>query len=165
MNDELRQELQRAKVQAEENGWYGFDLDGTAAEWHGWSPTIGPPVPRIIAIMKELLAQGKQVKIFTARVAPRVQSEEMRLHQVKLVQDWCLEHVGVVLPVTNEKDFYMVRFYDDRATEVLENVGIPLREIPGVEECINNWAENRLKEIIRRTVPPGAVVTNGCARS
>jgi len=54
-------------------GWYGFDLDGTLAVYDGWHGIdhIGQPVKPMIDLIKRLHAEGKVVKIVTARVAPR----------------------------------------------------------------------------------------------
>lgn len=55
------------------DGWIGFDLDGTLAEWdtpnhQGGILTIGPPIPAMVEICKRYLDHGHVVKIFTARV-------------------------------------------------------------------------------------------------
>lgn len=46
------------------NGWYGFDLDGTAAVYEGWKGIehIGNPVVPVIALMKAMLSAGKDVR-------------------------------------------------------------------------------------------------------
>ena len=52
-------------------GWTGFDLDGTLAEYHGWTGDpyhIGKPIPAIVDIAKDLLARGQPIKILTARL-------------------------------------------------------------------------------------------------
>lgn len=63
------------------SGWIGVDLDGTIAEYHGWvSPThIGAPIPKMVERVKVWLSEGKEVRIFTARVFPggRVSEEEL----------------------------------------------------------------------------------------
>lgn len=57
----------------EGEGWYGFDLDGTAAVYDKWQGIdhIGEPVKPIVDLIKRMHAKGKTVKILTARVAPR----------------------------------------------------------------------------------------------
>ena len=107
--------------------WYGIDLDGTLAYYdhnRGLEP-IGRPIPAMVALVQAHLTEGYEVRIVTARVAhpndPRLQ--DFIAHQRALVERWCLTHIGRVLPVTSEKDFDMVRLYDDRATEVITNQG------------------------------------------
>jgi hypothetical protein len=42
---------------------------------------------------------------------------------VRPIEAWCVEHIGVVLPVTNVKDFGMIELWDDRAVQVVPNTG------------------------------------------
>lgn len=58
-------------------GWYGFDLDGTLAKYDKWEGInhIGEPVKPMVDLMKKMHADGKVVKILTARVAPRANAE------------------------------------------------------------------------------------------
>lgn len=105
--------------------WVGVDLDGTlamyTAEWHG-AEHIGEPVPKIVELIKTILADGIEVRIFTARVAGEREGLPVRT-TIKLIQDW-LEEVGLPrLKVTNIKDFGMVELYDDRAVQVIFNTG------------------------------------------
>lgn len=53
--------------------WIGFDLDGTLAMYDGWKGIehIGDPIPEMRDLICRLHGEGKRVKIFTARVAPR----------------------------------------------------------------------------------------------
>jgi hypothetical protein len=120
------------------NGWIGIDLDGTLAEYHGWvsEDHIGAPIAPMVAFVKELIADGKDVRIFTARVdggevATAMGHEHAHFFRdveksTKGVQAWCLEHLGVALPVTCKKDFGMIALYDDRAFHVIPNTGIVL---------------------------------------
>lgn len=103
-------------------GWYGVDLDGTLAEYHGWKGHwhIGAPVPAMIALVKRMLDAGMKVKIFTARVA----CTGNELDEVKsIIAAWCSEHIGCVLEITNIKDYGMIGLFDDRAIRVEENTG------------------------------------------
>lgn len=57
--------------------WIGFDLDGTLAKYDGWKGLdhIGEPIEAIVRLAKKFHAEGKRVKILTARVAPRLCGE------------------------------------------------------------------------------------------
>lgn len=110
------------------SGWIGVDLDGTLAKYDGWvSPAfIGEPIPAMVERVKAWLAEGKQVKIMTARVS-KDQGENLELAR-RAIEQWCLKHIGQVLEVTNEKDFSMVELWDDRCVQVVPNVGVPINE-------------------------------------
>lgn len=103
-----------------DKSWIGVDLDGTLAEYHGWEGAlvIGPPIPLMVEFVKALLAHGKTVKIFTARI-----DEPRRWDIEDAIYDWCATHLGVVLEITNVKDKYCETIYDDRAVQVRRNTG------------------------------------------
>lgn len=117
------------------DGWIGVDLDGTLAEYDVYRGVehIGPPIPAMVARVKGWLADKYDVRVFTARVdggqaalaAGDVAGEEFRDVErvVAIIQAWCLEHIGVKLPVTNRKDYAMIELYDDRAVQVEMNTG------------------------------------------
>lgn len=111
-------------------GWIGVDLDGTLAVYEGWQgPThIGAPVPLMLARVKEWLDDGREVRIFTARVATTDASERAATRLA--IQQWCATHVGHVLTVTCEKDYGMTELWDDRAVQVIQNTG---RRADGIE--------------------------------
>lgn len=110
------------------NGWIGVDLDGTLAEYSSWkgSGHIGEPVPRMLARVRAWIGEGRNVRIFTARVSPEAcaLNGDLREKVVKVIQDWCLVHLGVSLPVTHEKDMAMVQLWDDRCVQVISNTGL-----------------------------------------
>ena len=99
--------------------WIAVDLDGTLAEYHGWvgPEHIGNPVIPMVNRVCHWLAEGKEVRIFTARAGVE--------EQIKPVQEWCLKHIGIVLEITNIKDFGMIELWDDRAIRVIFNKGEP----------------------------------------
>jgi hypothetical protein len=116
------------------SGWIGVDLDGCLAVYGGWKGPdhIGEPVPAMLARVKQWLAEGKDVRIFTARVAATghwVASSQAHddadfaTDQVKTIQDWTERHLGVRLPVTATKDYGMEALYDDRAVQIEFNTG------------------------------------------
>ena len=122
--DHMINELE-AEPEESNMGWIGVDLDGTLAEYDTWKGMshIGKPVPKMVFRVKKWLAEGKIVKIFTARVS----GPEF---DVSIVHDW-LEANGLPkLEVTNVKDFAMIECWDDRAVQVEENTG---RRIDGKE--------------------------------
>lgn len=109
-------------------GWIGVDLDGTLAEYHGWQGPgfIGKPVPRMVDRVKLWLSEGKEVRVFTARVFAPPDDPQRQLEaafSLIAIRGWCVEHLGVALPVTCQKDFGMVELWDDRATQVVTNTG------------------------------------------
>ena len=112
--------------------WIGVDLDGTLARYDGWDSDdplyIGDPVPAMVARVLGWLAEGKVVKIFTARVSPAaVEMNNIPLERVKdSIEDWCAQHLGVVLEVTCIKDPFMIELWDDRVVQVIPNVGEPV---------------------------------------
>jgi hypothetical protein len=116
------------------NGWIGIDLDGCLAEYHGWPKdnSIGAPIPKMVERVRKWFGEGKNIKIFTARVCVREGiSKESGLEatsafaesQRQLIKEWCRTHLGFVLEVTNVKDFGMIRLYDDRCIQVEANTG------------------------------------------
>lgn len=103
-------------------GWIGVDLDGTLAQYGKWigPEHIGEPVPAMLERVKRWLADGQDVRIFTARVDGHGHSA---LLAKAFIDQWCLRHVGRVLPVTNVKDFAMIELWDDRCVQVEKNTG------------------------------------------
>jgi len=111
-----------------QSGWIAVDLDGTLAHYEGWKGVdqIGEPVPLMLSRVKGWLAEGKSVKIFTARVhghgATIIGSTE-KVDAIGPIEKWCQKHIGQVLTVTNVKDFGMIELWDDRAIQVKMNTG------------------------------------------
>jgi hypothetical protein len=104
-------------------GWFGFDLDGTLALYDGWKGAhhIGDPIEPMVALVRTWIAEGRRIKIFTARVADV--SPEERLEIEAVIRAWCREHIGQALPVTATKDMAMIALYDDRCVQVEKNTG------------------------------------------
>lgn len=111
-----RRDLER-DAKALVSGWIGVDLDGTLAYYDGWKGPahIGHPVPLMAERVRAWLAQGREVRIFTARAS--------RPEYVRYVEDWCKAHFGMRLAVTNTKDFGMLELWDDRCVQVQPNTG------------------------------------------
>ena len=118
-------------------GKIAVDLDGTLAEYHRWNPdgSVGKPIPKMVDRVKKWLAEGKQVIIFTARVSTgggyskeskKKADVEFADNQRKIIEAWCEEHLGQVLPITSDKGFDIYEFWDDRAVQVIPNTGEPV---------------------------------------
>ena len=102
-------------------GWIGVDLDATLAHYDGWKMSdqpIGEPIPKMVDRVKKWLKEGRTVKIFTARVDRDVDGK-----QESMIKEWCKEHIGQELEVTNVKTRSMYQLWDDRAIGVQKNTG------------------------------------------
>jgi len=134
-----------------EQGWIGVDLDGTLAVYGGWNGgKIGAPIPEMVERVKKWLAEGKEVKIMTARVGrpdpTRVSDTPEKIEAMRQeIQDWCEEHVGKRLEVTNEKDYNMLELWDDRAVQVETNTGVVLQEL--LQGAIHTLVERGMADI------------------
>lgn len=108
---------------SEHKGWIGVDLDGTLAEYHGWVDVthIGDPIPLMAERVRQWLSDGRDIRIFTARVCPRTIEE----HAVvcAAIDAWTLKHFGQTLKTTCMKDYSMIELWDDRAVQVIPNTG------------------------------------------
>jgi hypothetical protein len=118
------------------SGWIGVDLDGTLAEWlSGQSVNeIGRPIPAMVERVKKWLAEGRNIRIFTARIAVTDYAGdtfEAVDRQRKLIEEWSLENLGTTLPITATKDYGMIELWDDRAVQLVPNTGIPVTEWRG----------------------------------
>ena len=104
-------------------GWNGVDLDGTLALYDGWvsEDHIGEPIPKMLDRVIKWLSEGKEVRIMTARVSPQPGGGESRARLA--IQQWCMKHLGQILPVTCAKDYGMIELWDDRAIQVIPNTG------------------------------------------
>jgi len=127
--------------------WIGVDLDGTLAEYHGWVNTfhIGKPIPLMVERIQRWLAEGLEVRIFTARIdgggaasKMGVDPEVVKRYEdvqaiTEMIEAWCVEHIGARLPVTNKKDYAMIELWDDRCIQVVPNTGMTIAEFHGVD--------------------------------
>lgn len=127
-------------------GWIGFDLDGTLAEYDTWKGIshIGKPVKPMVDLIKKFHRQGIRVKIMTARVAPQ-QLEDGTFGESYVtipdgekgvtkefasyyIRDWCHFNLGFVPEITYLKDHLMLELYDDRVKQVVPNKGIIIED-------------------------------------
>lgn len=97
----------------EGNGWIGVDFDGTLVHYDHFRGEghVGEPVDPMVKKVRKWLAEGKDVRLFTAR----------KPHPA--IRKWMKDHLGQVLPITNVKDRFMQALYDDRAVQVERNTG------------------------------------------
>jgi hypothetical protein len=110
------------------NGWIGVDLDGTLAKYDHWrgSAHIGEPILPIVNLVKNWVAEGREVRIYTARVSGS--PEEVAVAQ-PVIEAWAEEVIGTRLAVTCKKDYGMIFCVDDRAKQVIPNTGVLLEEL------------------------------------
>lgn len=106
--------------------WIGVDFDGTLAktrdDWTSHNDgRVGEPIMSMVERVKEWLSAGEDVRIFTARVGPGAHPKHL-----VAIEKFCQEHFGVVLPVTATKDMHMKELWDDRAVQVIKDVGEPI---------------------------------------
>lgn len=97
--------------------WTGVDLDGTLAYYDSLlaPDKIGEPVPAMLSLVKKMINHGIRIKIFTARA----QDPE----QLPIIKKWLKDNGLPELEITNVKDYYMQRLYDDRCIQVEKNTG------------------------------------------
>src|SRR5271169_615604 len=113
-------------------GWIGVDLDGTLAYYDHWrgAQHIGEPIPAMLSRVRKWLSEGREVRIFTARV----EQDEVAIgtngqagddvgRVERSIRAWCKKHIGQELPVTCRKDFGMIELWDDRCIQVIPNTG------------------------------------------
>lgn len=107
------------------HGWIGVDLDGTLAYYEKWTDhrDIGAPIPAMVERVQRWLAEGKDVRIFTARANAVMQPLYLFVETCNAIEAWCLKHIGRVLPITNAKDYQMIELWDDRCIQVVTNTG------------------------------------------
>lgn len=106
-------------------GWIGVDLDGTLAYYDHWRGLdhIGPPVMPMLFRVRRWIAEGREVRIFTARCQTPEAIPYIRtyLHSIGLPS---------ALAITNVKDYFMDELWDDRCCQVVENTGMPAAYSP-----------------------------------
>ena len=100
--------------------WVGVDLDGTLsrddAAGHFLPPyPLGEPIPEMLELVKSLQAADVTVKIFSARACEP--------ESIPIIQAWAEKHGLGRLEVTNRKDYDLIRYYDDRAIQMVPNRG------------------------------------------
>ena len=127
--------------------WIAVDLDGTLAHYDEWRGVdhIGPPIPAMVDRVKQWLAEGTTVKVFTARVSGNaVEANAARL----VIQRWLVKQGIGGLEITCRKDYHMIALWDDRCVQVVPNTGRPVtREV--MRRVLPHLSHNRLDAIAR----------------
>lgn len=152
-----------------DKGWIAVDLDGTLAHYDRWdNGKIGKPIPAMVRRVKRWISEGQTVKIFTARAS---------FHGIPLpgggvadvitpIQEWCKEHLGAVLEVTDAKDFGTIEIWDDRAITVKVNEGepcAPCPEMKGKVAVVLYFADNESADefvAMIKDAKPGMIARN-----
>lgn len=108
------------KMAASDEDYIAVDLDGTLAKYDGWKgpDVIGDPIPKMVERIRRTIGSGKNVKIFTARVAGDNDGIARRA-----IKKWCRLHLGFELPITCIKDRHCRAIWDDIAKKVYKNTG------------------------------------------
>jgi hypothetical protein len=70
---------------------------------------------KMVNRVKQWLADGQDVRIFTARAGDA--------YAQAAIKKWCKQWLGQALPITNVKDHGLTTLYDDRAVQVERNTG------------------------------------------
>lgn len=99
-------------------GWIGVDLDGVLAYYDGFKgdDVVGEPIEPMVRQVRKWLAEGREVRIFTAR----------KPHPA--IRKFCFDNLGKILPITNVKDHKMQALFDDRAVGMIRNEGEPFSD-------------------------------------
>lgn len=102
------------------------DLDGTLAEYHGWKGIdhIGKPIPAMVEKVQNAFEEGKEIWIFTARLAGEVETVSEKI--IVEISNWISrENLPFeVAGFTCVKHKFFKEFWDDRAHNVIANTGI-----------------------------------------
>lgn len=119
---------------------WAVDLDQTLAEYSEGDiekfghDHIGAPIEAMVERIKDALAKGIEVFIFTARITPSDDSFEQWLEATKSyesVLNYCRQNLGVELPITNIKLRCFSRFIDDKGDQVVPNTGVSVGDLLG----------------------------------
>lgn len=113
-------------------GWIGVDLDRTLAEYHGKQDGIpydilhvGKPIWAMVERIKGWLAEGYEVRIFTARIGGLDEGDLDREIITEAIQNWLVHEAGLPrLRVTATKDMDCCQIWDDIAVRVIPNTGV-----------------------------------------
>ncbi|WP_309385933.1 hypothetical protein [Cerasicoccus frondis] len=111
--------------------WLGVGLDGVLAERSeaGLAGEIGPVIPDMKARVKDWVKYKRiKVKVLT----PRAYNEEGAAQ----VRAWLDANGLDYVECTHAKDLHMVEFWDDRAVQVISNMGMSVGKSPNQLDII-----------------------------
>lgn len=110
-----------------DQGWIGVDLDGTLARYDGWKGVehIGAPIEPMFDRVRRWIDEGREVRIFTARVTRQADGEHRRARRfiIRWLDENGLPELAHEEAITNVKDYAMDELWDDRAVQVEQNTG------------------------------------------
>lgn len=147
-------------------GWYGFDLDGTLAKYDGWKGIdhIGEPVKPMVDLIKRMHAEGKVIKIMTARAAPRPEPEVAKTRYPLYAGDsigdvpeyaakWMLEMInaGHISDQVEACTFYYKKEWtavDFIADWCLENLGFLPEIVYQKDHLMLELYDDRVKQVV-----------------
>ena len=123
------------------NGWIGVDFDRTLAVFDKWRGPAhcGAPIQPMLERVKAWLAEGREVRIFTQRLAPfatiirtekdlealtiKEERELAAVQSVLAIRAWSYKHLGRYLPITNVIDFSFNCLYSTDVVAIKPNTG------------------------------------------
>ncbi|GHB93006.1 hypothetical protein [Cerasicoccus arenae] len=114
-----------ARDERDTQSWVGVGLDGVLAERleERYTGEIGPPIPDMVARIKDWVKyKGIKVRVLTPRASTQEGADQVRI--------WLETHHLSYLECTHAKDLHMVEFWDDRAVQVISNLGTSVGESP-----------------------------------
>ncbi|MCM3901740.1 MAG: hypothetical protein ND866_08540 [Pyrinomonadaceae bacterium] len=107
--------------------WIGVDLDETLATVDASDPdVVGPPIPAMVQRVKRWWQEGRGVRIVTARAARPSFDKLFHRAEKTQIEQWCVTHLGQVLPIQAHKDYSMIELWDDRVVQVEPNTVRPI---------------------------------------
>lgn len=119
---------------SDDQRYYAVDLDSTLMYHEDHQEhEFGEPIQPMLVRVKEWLAAGHLVKIFTARAFnwetqfPGQIKQRLYERDIVPIRAWCVEHIGIALQVTCMKSPHLIELWDDRAVRVAKNLGFPVR--------------------------------------
>lgn len=77
-----------------------MDFDATLAEWNDWSFAPGQPIPAMVERVRTALAEGKKIRLFTARVWPDGQTAEQLAAQLSMLKAVIVYQVSLCIDFT-----------------------------------------------------------------